>query len=308
MKLIMAVEIKIPPYLKKGNTIGIVCPAGFMPLKKTKVCQQTLQQWGFQVKLGKTVGHQHHYFSGTDEERLADMQAMLDDENIQAILCARGGYGCSRIIDKLNWKKFRSYPKWIIGFSDVTVFHNFLFTQLHTASLHAPMANAFNNGGAEKQYVQSLKKALTGKKNSYTIAANTNNRKGKATGVLLGGNLSLLAHQTGTISDINTNGSILFLEDVGEYLYNIDRMLLQLDRAGKLSKLAGLIVGGFSDLKDTTIPFGKTIEEVIQERISTYKFPVCFGFPVSHEEENVALKVGVTYELKVGNKVQLRER
>lgn len=307
MKLIMAVEIKIPSYLKKGNTIGIVCPAGFMPLKNTIVCQQTLQQWGFGVKLGKTVGNKHQYFSGTDEERLADMQAMLDDENIHAILCGRGGYGCTRIIDQLNWKKFKKHPKWIIGFSDVTVFHNFLFTKLRTASLHAPMANAFNHGGSEKQYVLSLKKALTGKKNSYTIPANPMNRNGNATGILLGGNLSLLAHQTGTISDINTKGAILFIEDVGEYLYNIDRMLLQLSRAGKLSNLAGLIVGGFTDMKDTTTPFGKTVEEVIQERVAAYSFPVCFSFPVSHEEENVALKVGVIYQLKVGKTVQLRE-
>jgi len=307
MLICMASVIFIPPNLKKGNTIGIVCPAGFMPAKKTKACQQTLQQWGFQVKLGKTVGSQYHYFSGTDEERLADMQAMLDDENIHAILCGRGGYGCTRIIDKLNWKKFRKHPKWIIGFSDVTVFHNFLYTTLNTASLHAPMANAFNDGGSEKQYVQSLKKALTGKKNSYKIESHTFNRKGNTTGLLLGGNLSLLAHQIGTISDINTKGAILFIEDVGEYLYNIDRMLLQLDRAGKLSKLAGLIVGGFSDMKDTTTPFGKTIDEIISERISAYSFPVCFGFPVSHEEENVALKVGVPYQLKVGKTVQLNE-
>lgn len=303
----MAATIKIPPYLKKGNTIGIVCPAGFMPVKNTEICQQTLQQWGFQVKLGKTVGHQHHYFSGTDEERLADMQTMLDDENIHAILCGRGGYGCTRIIDQLNWKKFRKNPKWIIGFSDVTVFHNFLYTKLHTASLHAPMANAFNDGGNEKQYVLSLKKALTGKKNVYNADTHPFNKKGKATGILLGGNLSLLAHQTGTISDINTEGAILFIEDIGEYLYNIDRMLLQLDRAGKLSKLAGLIVGGFSDMKDTTTPFGKTVEEIIQERVSAYSFPVCYGFPVSHDEENVALKVGAPYQLNVGKTVRLKE-
>ncbi|HSC52352.1 MAG TPA: LD-carboxypeptidase [Phnomibacter sp.] len=303
----MAAAITFPPYLKKGNTIGIVCPAGFMPAEKTLQCRKTLEQWGFRVKLGATVGNSFHYFSGTDAERLADMQAMLDDENIHAILCGRGGYGCSRIIDQLDWKKFRKHPKWIIGFSDITVFHNFLYTKQKTASLHAAMANAFNNGGDKKEYVLTLRNALIGKKNTYKIAPHTMNRTGAATGVLLGGNLSILAHQTGTISDINTRGAILFIEDVGEYLYNIDRMLLQLDRAGKLQHLAGLIVGGFSDMKDTTTSFGKTVEEIIQERISNYSFPVCFGFPVSHEEENVALKVGAVYALKVGKTVQLKE-
>lgn len=304
----MAKAIITPPYLRKGATVGIVCPAGYMPAAKTLTCQQTLQSWGFQVKLGKTVGHQHFYFSGTDEERLQDLQAMMDDPTVDAILCGRGGYGTSRIIDQLNWKKFRKHPKWIIGFSDITVLHSFLFTQLRTASLHAPMANAFNDGGAHDEYVQSLRKALTGKKASYTCAVHACNKPGKATGQLVGGNLSLIAHQIGTPSDVDTKGKILFLEDVGEYLYNVDRMLLQLDRAGKLKGLAGLIIGGFTDNKDTTTPFGNTIDEIIAHRIAAYNFPVCFGFPVSHEKENVALKVGATFSLQVGKqKVTLKE-
>lgn len=278
-----------------------------MPLEKTKACQQTLASWGFKVKMGKTVGHQFHYFSGTDEERLQDLQQMLDDPQVNAILCARGGYGCSRIVDKIDWRRFKKHPKWIIGFSDVTVFHSTLFTKLKIASLHAPMANAFNDGGATEMYVQSLKKALTGKKNHYTVKAHPLNRKGKAIGFLLGGNLSLLAHQLGTASDIHTRGAILFLEDVGEYLYNVDRMLLQLDRAGKLKHLAGLVFGGFTDNKDTSSPFGKTIEQILAERIAAYDFPVCFDFPVSHEKENVALKVGATYQLQVGKTITLKE-
>ena len=304
----MAKAIITPPYLRKGATVGIVCPAGYMPAAKTLTCQQTLQSWGFQVKLGKTVGHQHFYFSGTDEERLQDLQAMMDDPTVDAILCGRGGYGTSRIIDQLNWKKFRKHPKWVIGFSDITVLHSFLFTQLRTASLHAPMANAFNDGGAHDEYVQSLRKALTGKKANYTCAVHACNKPGKATGQLVGGNLSLIAHQIGTPSDVDTKGKILFLEDVGEYLYNVDRMLLQLDRAGKLKGLAGLIIGGFTDNKDTTTPFGNTIDEIIVHRIAAYNFPVCFGFPVSHEKENVALKVGATFSLQVGKqKVTLKE-
>jgi muramoyltetrapeptide carboxypeptidase len=207
----------------------------------------------------------------------------------------------------VNWKQFRKNPKWIIGFSDVTVFHSYLYSRLRTASLHAPMANAFNEGDAGKPFVESLHKALTGRKGKYSIPSHAWNRRGKARGILLGGNLSLLIHQVGTRSDINTQGAILFLEDVGEYLYNIDRMLLQLDRAGKLARLAGVIIGGFTDNKDTTIPFGNTIEEIIAARFAQYSYPICYGFPVSHERENVALKVGVEYELRVGKTVTLKE-
>lgn len=300
-------SIICPPNLRKGDTIGIVCPAGFMPAENTLTCRKTLEKWGFCVKMGATVGHQFHYFSGTDEERLTDMQQMLDDPNIKAILCGRGGYGCTRIIDQLNWKKFKKNPKWIIGFSDVTVFHNFLYTQLHTASIHGPMANAFNNGGATGPYVPLLLKALTGKAVNIKTPAHSGNKKGNAKGRLLGGNLSLLAHQIGTPSDIDTKGNILFIEDVGEYLYNVDRMMLQLDRAGKLKGLAGLIVGGFSEMKDTTTPFGSSLENILLERLSNYSFPVCFHFPVSHQVDNVALQVGMTYELSVGKTVTLKK-
>ena len=278
-----------------------------MPAERAQTCIEVLQQWGYKIKVGRTLGNQFHYFSGTDEERLNDLQAMLNDTSVQAILCGRGGYGTSRIIDRLDWKIFKKHPKWIIGFSDITVLHSFLFTKLKTASLHAPMAAAFNDGGWQNEYVQSLKKALAGKKASYKTPGHAFNKKGAATGELVGGNLSLLAHQVGTASDLNTKGKILFMEDVGEYLYNIDRMLLQLDRAGKLAPLAGLIVGGFTDNKDTTTPMGLTVEEIIYSRISKYDFPVCFGFPVSHETENYALKVGGVYTLKVGKEVVLKE-
>lgn len=299
--------IIIPPYLKPGDTIGIVCPAGFMPAEKAKTCIETLQGWGYQVKTGFTLGHQHHYFSGTDAERLADLQQMLDDKEVKAILCGRGGYGISRVVDSISWKRFKKDPKWLIGFSDVTVLHSFLYSRLHTASLHAPMANAFNDEGYKNEYVLSLKKALGGKRISYEVPGHEFNRMGNATGILLGGNLSLLAHQVGTPSDIGTKKCLLFIEDVGEYIYNIDRMLLQLQRAGKLEHLAGLVVGGFTDSRDTTISFGQTVEELIRERVSTYDFPVCFNFPVSHATRNYALKVGVEYKLQVNEKVVLKE-
>lgn len=288
----------IPPYLQPGDTIGIVCPSGYMLKENADACIATLQQWGYRVKAGNTLGNQYHYFSGTDQQRLQDLQTMLNDTGIQAILCGRGGYGLSRIIDQLDWTAFMQHPKWIIGFSDITVLHAQL-TQLGVASLHSPMVSAFNNGGSNNLYIQSLKNALQGKPMEYTCAPYSANRLGTATGKLVGGNLAILAHLVGSASAIDTRHSLLFIEDVGEYLYNIDRMLLQLKRSGALAQLAGLIVGGFSEMKDTTIPFGQSIEAIIAAQVAEYHYPVCFHFPVSHEEANMALKVGVTHQLDV---------
>lgn len=301
--------IKIPPYLKKGDTIGIVCPAGFMSAEKAQTCITTLQDWGYKVKTGKTVGGDSQtYFSGTDEERLADFQQMLDDKEVNALLCGRGGYGTGRIIDGIRFKKFMKHPKWIIGYSDITVIHAHLFSNYGISSMHAPMAGAFNDDGHANEFVQSLRHTIEGKKQKYNCPVHEFNRIGKATGELVGGNLALLAHISGTISDIDTKGRILFIEDVGEYSYNIDRMLHQLKRSGKLSKLAGLIVGGFTDMKDTERPFGKTVHEIIRDIVAEYKYPLCFDFPVSHTERNYALKIGLTYQLKVGKRtVELKE-
>ncbi len=298
----------IPPYLSKGDTIGIVCPAGFMPAKKTETCIAVLQQWGYKVKVGKTLGSQYHYFSGTDEDRLNDLQDMLDDKSINAILCARGGYGAGRIIGQLDFKKFRKKPKWIIGFSDITILHAHIYRRFNIASLHSPMAAAFNDDEYKNEYVQSLQKALSGKKAKYETPAHSFNKTGKATARLVGGNLSLIAHLIGTPSEFKTAGKILFLEDVGEYIYNVDRMLYQLKRSGKLDKLAGLIIGGFTEAKDTTIPFGKDVYEVIHDAVKEYEYPICFQFPVSHEKENYALKIGVAYKFAVSEKgVTLKE-
>lgn len=290
----------IPPYLKKGDTIGIVAPAGFMPIEKMQACIDTLDSWGYNVQLGETTHSQsHNYFSGSDEERLKDLQQMMDDRNISAILCARGGYGTSRIIDRIHFKKFRKHPKWIIGFSDITVLHAHLFSNYGIASLHAPMAAAFNDGEFNNPYILSLKDALEGKPAHYECASHAFNRQGEVKGQLVGGNLSLLAHLVGTDSDMKAKGKILFLEDVGEYLYNIDRLLLQLKRSGKLNRLAGLIIGGFTESKDTERPFGKPAFDIIYEQVREYDFPVCFGFPVSHDKENYALKIGGKYHLKI---------
>ncbi len=293
--------MKTPPYLKKGDTIGITCPAGYMAADKAQTCITTLQKWGYHVMVGKTLGsNSTNYFSGTDDDRRDEVQAMLDDATINAILFGRGGYGVGRLIDQLDFTKFTKNPKWLIGFSDITVLHNHLNTKLKIASLHAPMAAAFNEG--ENEFIRSLKNALMGKKAKYKIVAHSFNKKGNASGQLVGGNLTLLVNCIGTPSDINTKGKILFIEDIGEQIYAVDRMLYQLKRSGKLQHLAGLVIGGFTDMKDTDRPFGKTVYEAINDIVAEYNYPVCFNFPVSHNKENVSLKVGIDYALKIGNK------
>ncbi|MBX9733708.1 MAG: LD-carboxypeptidase [Chitinophagaceae bacterium] len=298
---------RIPPYLKKGDTIGITCPAGYMEAKKVEKCIKTLQDWGFEVMVGKTVGSKSkNYFSGSDEERRDELQAMLDDSSIKAILCGRGGYGVSRIIDELDFKKLRKTPKWIIGFSDITVLHAHINRNVGITTLHASMANAFNDP-LQADYVDMIRKVLKGHGMMYKLKGNKVNKKGKAIGELIGGNLSLIVHLLGTDSAYKTKGKILFIEDLGEYLYHIDRMLLQLQRAGVLKNLAGLIIGGFTDLKDNPRVFGETVAEMVLRLTEEYHFPICFGFPVSHGAENVPLKVGATVALEVGKRVTLKE-
>ena len=290
--------IKIPAYLKKGDCIGITCPAGYMDAQRAQACIKTLQDWDFEVMVGRTLGSRSkNYFSAADAGRRDELQAMLDDENIKAILFGRGGYGMGRIIDQLDFTRFKKNPKWVIGFSDITVLHSHLYSKVKVASLHAPMAAAFNDG--ENEFIQSLHRAITGKKAKYSCAAHPFNRSGITSAELVGGNLALLAHVTGTPSAINTKNKILFIEDTGEYIYNIDRMMYQLKRSGQLNGLAGLIIGGFTDMKDTERPFGKTVYEVIKEIVAGYDYPVCFDFPVSHGKENYALKVGGIYSLSV---------
>jgi len=298
----------IPPYLQQGDTIGLVCPAGYMPQEKYQTCIDVLHQWGYNVKPGATLGSQFHYFSATDEERLADLQQMLDDDSVKAILCARGGYGLSRIIDELNFKKFVKHPKWIIGFSDITVLHAHIFQQYKIATLHAPMAGAFNDGEYDNEFVLSLLTALSGRSTRYFATSHSFNKTGECKGRLVGGNLALVAHLVGSASSYNTKNKILFLEDVGEYLYNIDRMMIQLKRSGMLDTLSGLIFGGFTDLKDTTTPFGSTIHQILQHHVKDYNYPVCYDFPVSHEKENYALKIGVKHRLTItADSVQLTQ-
>jgi len=300
--------VEIPAYLDRGDTIGVVCPAGYMAMERVQQCLQILQAWGFKVKVGKTVGgNSTNYFSGTDKERLTDFQEMLDDDEVKAVLCARGGYGIGRIIEQIKFKKFAKQPKWIIGFSDVTVLHAHIYSNYKIATLHAPMAGAFNEG--ENEFVLSLRSALTGTSAKYEVKPHEFNKIGMASGELVGGNLALLTHICGTSSDIKTKNRILFLEDVGEYLYNVDRMLYQLKRNGKFDKLSGVIIGGFTENKDTDRPFGKTVFEIIHEIFQEFDYPICFGFPVSHGIESYALKIGVEYNLSISSgKVILEEK
>lgn len=293
--------VKTPPSLSPGDAIAIVCPGGYLPFEKAQACIDTLRDWGYRVKVGRTLGgDSENYFSGTDKERLADLQQMLDDDEVKAILCGRGGYGLGRIIDQIDLSKFKRAPKWIVGYSDVTVLHAHIHANYKIATLHAPMAGAFNEGGAGSEYVRSLRKALEGEKTKIQSPDHPLNKKGEGIGELIGGNLSLLAHLVGTPSDMKTKGKILFLEDIGEYAYHIDRMMHQLKRNGKLDRLAGLIVGGMTDMKDTERPFGLPVEEIILDTVKEYDYPVCFGFPVGHQPENYALKSGVGHKLKVG--------
>jgi muramoyltetrapeptide carboxypeptidase len=292
--------ITIPPYLKHGDTIAITCPAGYMPAEKAVACINTLQEWGYNVITGDTLGSDSdNYFSGPDKVRSNELQSMLDDNAVKAILFGRGGYGMSRIIDDLSFKKFKKHPKWLIGFSDISILHGHVLSNYETASLHAPMAAAFNDGNHTNEYILSLRDALEGVKARYECNSHSYNITGEAEGELVGGNLALLAHMTGTSSEIDTRKRIFFLEDIGEYLYNVDRMLYQLKRSGKFKKIEGLILGGFTDMKDTERPFGKSINELLHEFTQALDCPVCFNFPVSHSKENVALKIGVNYRLAI---------
>lgn len=299
-------KTRFPAYLEPGDKIGIMCPAGYMKLKDTEDCVRTLKSWGFSVKMGRTVGGKSgNYFSAPDEKRRNELQKMLDDKSLKAILFARGGYGTSRIIDSLDFSVFKKHPKWLIGFSDITVLLNHVYSNFRISALHASMANAFKEGKGKNISVVSMREALLGHSTSYRCPGHRFNKPGKAKGIMMGGNLAMLVHAIGTDSDFDPKNKILFLEDIGEYIYNIDRMFLQLKRSGKLKGLKGMIIGGFTDIKDTKRPFGKSVNEALLEALSGFSFPVAFGFPVSHSTPNLALKTGGYYELSVDKKTTL---
>ncbi len=306
--------VRIPPYLNKGDIIGITCPSGFITLEEVLPAVTKMQDWGFEIRIGDTVGLKDFTFAGTDDQRRQDLQAMLDDPEIKAIMPGRGGYGAVRIIDDVDFKKFSLKPKWILGFSDATVIHSHLNRNFGIASIHCKMCNSFPDDWslAEQSQIdsiESIRKSLIGEKINYAVKNNVNNKEGMGEGILVGGNLSILENLAGTNSDINTDNKILFLEEVGEYPYSIDRMLWNLKRTQKFNKLKGLIIGGFKNKPDDPgEEFGKTIYDMILEKTSQCNFPVCFDFPVGHQKENYALKCGVKHRLEIANdKVLLSE-
>lgn len=289
----------IPPYLQPGDTVGITCPSGYLPPERVLFARRTLEAWGFRVITGSTVGSSHYYFSDTDDRRRYDLQQMLDNPEISAILMGRGGYGLSRIIDQLDFSRFVQHPKWICGFSDITVLHSHIHARYGIATLHSPMCAAFREDNADAPELQSLLQAWTGQETLYPVAPQEHNHSGEASGLLTGGNLAILAHLSGSVSQVDTQGKILFIEDIGEYLYSTDRMLMNLKRAGSLAGLAGLICGGFTDMKDTERPFGQDLYGLILDKVLEYGYPVCFDFPAGHQDNNYTLRFGQPYHLKV---------
>ncbi|MFM8951426.1 MAG: LD-carboxypeptidase [Bacteroidota bacterium] len=292
-----------PPPLKPGSKVAIVAPARKVTALEMQPAVELLQSWGFEVVKGMYLFGEEDQFSGSDQQRWADFQMVLDDASIEAVLFARGGYGFVRIIDKLDFTKFLRKPKWLVGFSDVTVLHNHVNRNLKVETMHAPMAINFPN--TPKGVLENLHQLLTGNKVSYQTPAHIFNRRGKASGELVGGNLSLIHTLAGTPSDLLTKGKILFLEDLDEYLYHIDRMMMNLKRSGKLQGLKALVVGGMTDMKDNAIPFGKTAEEIILDAVKEYNYPVAFGISSGHIERNEPLVLGRKMKLVVGEKTDL---
>ncbi len=290
-----------PAKLNKGDKIGIIAPSRKINPDEIKAAIQVFENWGLKVSLGRNLLEEDRQFSGTDNERAEDLQYMLDDPNIKAIICARGGYGTIRIIDLVDFTEFKKNPKWIVGYSDITALHAHLNHNLKVKSIHGIMPINFQDDLTENESIKTLKKSLFGEQNIYEIDDHNFNRKGKATGELIGGNLSVLYSISGTKFDVDTNGKILVLEDLDEYLYHIDRMMMNLKYSGKLENLKGLIVGGMTDMNDNKVPYGKTAYEIIHDAIQEYDFPVCYNFPVGHIKNNSALILGVNSELEIND-------
>lgn len=284
------------PYLKKGDKIAITCPAKKLPGPMTGAIE-LLTSWGLEVVQGETLEASFHQFAGDDDLRARDMQRFIDDDSVKAIFAARGGYGTVRMIDKVDFSRFPQNPKWLVGFSDITVLHTHIFANYSLGSIHGQMP--VNIDDATPESLETLRKALFGESLTYEFDSHALNRPGDAEGIVIGGNLSLLIAVLNSVSDPNYDDKILFIEDVGEYLYSVDRMLRTLKRAGKLSKLRALIVGGFSELKDNDIPFGQTVAEMVMDVAGEYQYPVCFDFPAGHIPGNHAIKLGSQLHLEV---------
>ncbi|MCA0152263.1 S66 peptidase family protein [Winogradskyella vincentii] len=297
----MTSQLIRPPYLKAGDTVAIVAPSGILKSREGEIQQAIalLNDWGLNAKLGDNVFNKADHFAGTDEERCEDFQNALDDSSISAIWCARGGYGTVRILDRLDYSKFKEHPKWIIGYSDITALHN----QLHNEgveSLHALMCVSLTKDLSEIQdSVETFKSAIFGNPTNYTLKGSEYNREGDATGQLIGGNLTMLHTMLGSDTSIDTSNKILFIEEIGEYKYHIDRMLQSLKRAGYFDNCKGIIVGDMSKLRKNTTLWGTSIEQLILDALSEYSFPIAFGMPAGHEKDNRALILGRRINLRV---------
>lgn len=283
--------------LQNGSVISLIAPARKVSREEMQPAIKILYEQGFRVKEGKHLYASFHQWAGADEQRLEDFQNALDDKETSAILFARGGYGTVRLIDRLDFTAFLKNPKWLIGFSDLTVIHSHVPKHFQTPTLHAPMAITLPK--ADKQTKDKLWAALKGENYAVTVDWNDKNRAGSASGVLCGGNLSVLYSLPGSASDIDTDGKILFIEDLDEYLYHIDRMMMALKRAGKLCSLKALVVGSMTEMKDNAIPFGFTAEEIIRNVVDEFNYPVCFCFPSGHIENNTPLIMGAEINLKI---------
>ena len=288
--------MKIPAYLQKGDQVGILCTARSFSAEEAKPAMELLTSWQLKPVLGNTIGANTHQLGGTDEQRAEDLQQMLDNPEIKAIWIARGGYGTVRIIDKIDFSIFIQHPKWVIGFSDITVLHNHIHN-LGVATLHAIMP--FSVPKATNNAKETLYKALFGTSYNFQITSDSYNKKGKSEGLLVGGNLSIIYSLLGSVSSIDTSGKILYLEDLDEYLYHIDRMFYNLKRNGYFNHLNGLIIGGMTDMHDNSIPFGFDVKQIVTDLLQEYDFPVCFDFPAGHLPDNRALKLGTKISLEV---------
>lgn len=279
-----------PDILKPGDKIGIVATAKKVSFEEIRPAMDVFQSWDLQVVPGKHLFDSENQFAGSDQNRLEDLQSFIDDPEVKAIICARGGYGTTRLIDSIDFSPLLISPKWIVGFSDITALLFHLYNH-NIESIHGIMAGLFHKGNRAES-IESLRKVLFGDQLFFKVGHHYLNRAGVAQGKIIGGNLSIICNLIGTHSDIRYNGTILFLEDLDEYLYHVDRMMVHLRRAGKLGVINGLIVGDMSDMNDNPIPFGKSAYEIIHSHVQDYPFPVSFGFPVGHEAINLAIPCG----------------
>lgn len=279
-----------PEFLKKGDKIAIISTARKISLEELNTSINIFKNWGLEVILGPNLFEKENQFAGSDEQRLSDLQWVLDSDEIKAAVCARGGYGTTRFIDQLDFSEFKNNPKWICGFSDVTALIGSI-NAIGVQAIHSTMP-IFFDGKTSPESIESLRLALFGEKASYTSTSHKLDKIGIAKGEIIGGNLSILNNIIGTKSDFDWKGKILFIEDLDEYLYHIDRMMVHLDRCGKLENLSGLIVGDMSSMHDNKIPFGSKVNEIIHKHISKYNYPICFDFPVGHGFENRAIRCG----------------